>query len=489
MSHSLALEVFEDDRESDHDEYEEDDFEGIERRRILASRAYQQGTQYISMDLILESIDLTQYSEAFMKAGEDMVETHAHRDDEDVDAVLNAVEKTVRMKFPYEHRNKLWKALRYRWFRSPDAAKPFIGRAELPLLILPKKDFKALDDHIDIKALDSERQLMITRRYVVTELEGTKQIQEEVYKRQNHMALELAGLERTMEYWMSQDPRKMAREDPREEVLLNQTKVIELEAAARIDKLKISRRIHSTIYNGFRIIKVIFICLSTFFLVIGIIDSRTNAGDVPTMERFLSKSYVRCASLYFASFWCLLEITKKRPSFQFLDEARRMHAKCRLMYSDMIAFRLKTHYVRQDRVPRFLDEANLIETNGENEKPKQPQAIRATGALTDGAFDEYMSRQGSSLLKPGELPEDRYLLRKTTGFSTVERAVLPDEEGEEERALREVRVPINFDRRGSVVEDLHDMQEDENVGEDDSDWIDLANLEFDLSQRRGGGDA
>lgn len=207
------------------------------------------------------------------------------------------------------------------------------------------------------------------------------------------------------------------------------------------------------------------------------------------MERFLSKSYVRCASLYFASFWCLLEITKKRPSFQFLDEARRMHAKCRLMYSDMIAFRLKTHYVRQDRVPRFLDEANLIETNGENEKPKQPQAIRATGALTDGAFDEYMSRQGSSLLKPGELPEDRYLLRKTTGFSTVERAVLPDEEGEEERALREVRVPINFDRRGSVVEDLHDMQEDENVGEDDSDWIDLANLEFDLSQRRGGGDA
>ena len=446
---------------------ESQDYEGLERRRILASRAYQQGTQYVSMDLILSNLGMSQYTDFFIRAGEDMVEAHAMREDEDVDFVLNAVERANDMKFPASHRFILWKTLRYRYFKSPENAKPFIGKHELPLIILPKKDFKARDDLIDVKLLDSERQRMIARKVVFDEMSGATVIQEEVYKRQSHISLELAGLEKTMKFWLSQDPRKMAREDPREEVLLNQTKAIEIAAAGRIDKLKIEQRTKVVIHRAFLVLKFLFLSLSVLFVVIGILDAGSGTSGLPPTERFLTTSYVRCSVIYFMTFWCLLEVTKKRQSFTYLDEAKRLHAKCRLMYSDMIAFRLKTHYVRQEKIARYLDEANIVDVG-----PAKPSPQAKPDSIPGGSFKNYVETQESGKVSPSfvSIAIPPSILAETQSVSKVA-LPLDSDFGKTIPDTDEIR---------SIIHSADDLQELDDDEEHDQDGLDAANLEFQL---------
>ena len=362
-----------------------------------------------------------------------MIESHAIRTDEEVDAILKAVETTSNFLFAYNHRCALWKALRYRWFQSPEYAKSFISGAEVPRLVLPKKDFRIRDNGIDMKNLDSERQRMIVRKTVFDEQLGTTVIQQDVYRRHSHLLYELTGLERTMQFWMSQDPRKMAREDPREEVVLNQTKAIELDIAASIDRLKLDQKVKRLVHRVFFVIKILFFLAFVLFLALAGIDATSGSDNRPELERFISKSYIRCSCLYLTTFWFISEATKKRGKMTLLDLAKRMHANCRMMYSDMISFRLKTHFIRQDKIPRFLDEAQ----NGEGivRSGRQEDISAAKSALMSGVFDEYFTPIVASARVAGrsmlaDLPSAsglRSLPTREQMFTTTSRSVMPDD--------------------------------------------------------------
>jgi hypothetical protein len=335
------------------------DFEGLERRKILAGRAYQQGTQFIGIDLILSGIGLPQYVDDFVHAGEDMLEAYAFRSDEEVDSILRNVQQLSGTRFPFHHRCAIWKALRFDWFRSPESVKEFIDRTQIPLLVLPKKDFRARDNMIDMKSLDSERQRMVKRRTTLDEVEGVTVVQDEIYKRTPHIFTELQGLERSVEYWMTQDPRKMARVDPKEEVLFNQLKASELQIASMMDNLKSSKHIKMIVTRFFLLVRVLYALLTVLFVVVAIIQARSS--QIPGFLAFSSEPYLRLSALYLCTFWFVTEATRNKRhgvSGTNLDTARNMHEKCRLLNSDLISFRLKTHYLRQAQIPRFLDDPN-----------------------------------------------------------------------------------------------------------------------------------
>jgi hypothetical protein len=374
---------------STNKDLDEREFEGLERRKILASRAYQRGIQFVSIDFVLQEIGLHQYIDDFTQASEDMMEAYEFRTDEEVETILRYVEKASGTKLPYRHRCAIWKALRFDWFRSPETAKEFIDRSELPTLLLPKKDFRSRDDKIELKSLDSDRQRMVKRRAIVDEVEGTVVIQDEVYQRMPHLYYELEGLDRTVQYWMSQDPRKMAREDPREEVLLNQVKAMELQVASKIDQLQHARNVKRIVIRFFNVIKTIYGVASVFFLILAIVEAQSSA--LPAMEAFASHPYLRLFGLYFWTFWFIFEATrqKRKHKSSDYDLARNMHAKCRLLNSDMISFRLKTHFIRQHRVPRFLDDLTVKQEEAE-EKPIKIESLDPQGE--SGVFDNKLMR-------------------------------------------------------------------------------------------------
>jgi hypothetical protein len=438
------------------------DFEGLERRKILAGRAYQQGVKFISVDFILKEIGMQQYIDDFIQANEDMMEAHEFRTDEEVDAILRNVEKTSGVKFPYRHRCVIWKALRFDWFKSSETSKDFIDRSEIPVLILPKKDFRTRDDMLDLKSLDSDRQRMVRRRTILDEVEGTIVIQDEIFSRMPHLYYELEGLERTVQYWMSQDPRKMAREDPREEVLLNQIKAMELQVAVMIDELKQAGHVKKIVVSFFNVTKVIFACATVAFLILSIVEAQS--ASVPAMEAFASQPYLRLASLYFWTFWFIFEATrpKRRHTSTNYDLVRNMHAKCRLMNSDMISFRLKTHYIRQHRIPRFLDDLTLQQ----EEKGRTESNDNITGKEA-GAFDGRMSsisrpigqqadnemKVGSVLTRQADPVENRVTMPSFRGSG------IPDAIEESERHGRRatVRKPGTVQRVGARTESHTDL--------------------------------
>jgi hypothetical protein len=339
----------------------DDDFEGLEHRQHLADRAYKQGTQYVSVDLLLSAIGMEQYTSDFIEADEDMIELFARVEDEEVDQVLRNIERKSRFEFPYADRCKIWKALRYRWFRAPENAQSYIHRAEVPLLTVPKKDRRFVrDSHIDMNLLESDRQKSVVRRAEFDEIDGTTMVQEEVYKREPHLWYELNGLEKTIQFWLNQDPRKMSREDPREEVLLNWIKEIELECAKIIDKFKLIAKIKRQVQIVFFVIRAIFALLALLFVSIAFVDISTTESHIPALERLLSASYLNCSVLYLSTYLFITEITRDRKRrTSNLDRSRKMHSQCRLLYTEMISFRLKTHYLRQVKINRYLDESRM----------------------------------------------------------------------------------------------------------------------------------
>jgi len=84
------------------------------------------------------------------------------------------------------------------------------------------------DAQTDYNLVDSERQRQIVRKYVLDEREGRRLVQLELYERHIDIVYNLIDLQRCIKEWQNRDPRKMIREDPREEVLLMRIRTVEI---------------------------------------------------------------------------------------------------------------------------------------------------------------------------------------------------------------------------------------------------------------------
>ena len=379
---------------------------------------------------IFGEIGLEKYKASFERASEDMIELYASRTDEDVDAIIKRVEQANDFEFPNKDRCLIWKSLRYLWFTSPGASKNYIDPAEVPRLVLPKHDFRARDQGIELASLEPDRQKMILRKSVYDEMKGAITVQEEVYKRESHLSYILKGLERTIEYWMSQDPRKMAREDPREESLINQIKLLELDISGEIDKMRLRLKATKIVNRFFMIVKVLFLAASFLYLIVAIIDSPST--NVPSMTRFLSSSHLRLSVVLFATFSVITETTRGKPVPSRFHRAKGIHAKCRMLHSEMISFRLKTHYVRQNILLRYLDDSHVA-MPGDNVASSNTEKTTAAGVY-DNYIGSLLRMSPTEISNLSFLPSNRkkslisrFSVNHTTTLN-LERKVLPLDE-------------------------------------------------------------
>ena len=417
----------EDEVEEDHDQ-EQVELDDFDQKQQVVSNAYKEGTRYVSIELLLKEIGMDQYIADFIDAGEDLMEAFALVEDGEVDKCLRNVEKKSGFSFPANHRCKIWKALRYRWFKAPESAnKPFIHASEIPLILVPKKGHRIRDTNVDFRLLDSDRQKMVIRKTFEDEIEGTYIVQEESYTRQSHKFYELTGLESTVHFWLNQDPRRMSREDPREEVLLNQAKEIELELAEIINQFRVSGRIRRTISQFFLVVKYLFFVAAVFWFTLAIVYANTTDSPNPGTELFLSTSYIRTASLYLATFFFVYDVTRKRGAKVALKRLKRMHAKCRLLYTEIITFRLKTHYVRLGHVPRYIDEGTIAEVEAATLADLAGRRKRSTLARD---YKQYLSSLVSSgVLKRVETDEEATAGNQTDDDSIKASVQLPGSSG------------------------------------------------------------
>merc|ERR1719174_268743 len=149
-----------------------------------------------------------------------MIDGNSHWTDLDVEDILNCVESRTGYTFAPKERVLLWKALRFMWARGPGHDCPFIEGSEVPALFLPKRDWRQMDADVVYKLLDPDRQRQVLRRKSYKDGGKTMvELQFEIYIRQQDIFYELKDVQNCVSVWMKSDPRKMLREDPREEAM------------------------------------------------------------------------------------------------------------------------------------------------------------------------------------------------------------------------------------------------------------------------------
>jgi len=174
----------------------------------------------MSTQVLLHSLGLGYFAPIFEKAGFTMIEGHSKWSDQDVDEILQAVSDRSGEIINPDDRVLLWKALRYMWHRGPGHDAPFIEPSEVPPLFLPKRDARQMDSELKFAMIEPDRQRQIVRKMtLISGRAGLTQVQFEVYRRQTDIFYELKDIQRTVAEWQKMNPRKMLREDPREEAM------------------------------------------------------------------------------------------------------------------------------------------------------------------------------------------------------------------------------------------------------------------------------
>merc|ERR1719271_2165310 len=214
------------------------------RKEQKISEALKRGEPQVSMKQVLADCRMSKYYPYFRDSGVDCVEHYARKSDAEVEDMIAAVEKMANYKFPYAHRVRIFKAIRMRWFADPTRVRPYVDTDALPRLFLGKRDHRFFDQDTPYEKIESERQRMICRKLERTDDEDARRTQYEVRTRHPEFYYELRDVQRCIQEWRQFDPRRMIREDPREEQFLQRLRNLELKIAKSMaeEKLRDSRK-------------------------------------------------------------------------------------------------------------------------------------------------------------------------------------------------------------------------------------------------------
>jgi len=192
---------------------------GEARRQSSKSRK-----EKVSTLVLLMREGLQEYYTYFEQAGFSMFDGGVHPSDLQVEQYIADTEKLCGVQFVPEVRIRLWKALRYQWFRGPGHVQPFIEKSQVPQLFLPKLDYKQIDSMVRIPEICPDRQRQFIRTAKPSGQASFRgpaviNLQFEVFKRQDEVVYELQDVERCVNEWQNRNPRTMLPEDPREEIM------------------------------------------------------------------------------------------------------------------------------------------------------------------------------------------------------------------------------------------------------------------------------
>ena len=312
----------------------------FDKRALHVQYGVKSGNPVIDVGLVLNSCGLGKYGPYFKKAGFDAIESYKRKNDEDIEAILLAVEKANNVKLPRSHRVKLWKTFRYRWFGNPGNARDFVTRQQVPRIILPKKDWKFYDAQVDFKNLDPERQRMIRRTKQTDEVQGTRWAQFEVFYREPAEFYELVGLQRCLNEWRATDPRKMILDDPREEVFFAQLQSLETRLVFRIDVLNKALRTRLKFFLLICLIGALNLAYACILIYLSI--DRAFKLDPGLLLRHCFSSYQMQAAMgpLIASVFAFDVARRDVNTAVWLERYQRMHDALRILRGDLVVFRM-----------------------------------------------------------------------------------------------------------------------------------------------------
>jgi len=358
------------------------------RKEAKINDALKKGEPQISMKQVLADCRMSKYYPYFRDSGVDCVEHYARKSDAEVEDMIAAVEKMSNYKFPYAHRVRIFKAIRMRWFADPTRVRPYVDTDALPRLFLGKRDHRFFDQDAPYEKIESERQRMICRKLERTDDEDARRTQYEVRTRHPEFYYELRDVQRCIQEWRQFDPRRMIREDPREEQFLQRLRNLELKIAKSMaeEKLRDSRKF--VYMTQLRFLRVLFTGLFIAMFVFAFSNTREQIDKINMLS---SAQFMSGIWLFVASQFAYGVSTHKKPNKE-LQRANKMHNACKKLNAQIVTFRLDSANKRVDKYDEVMDE--LMEHFGIN-KAKKKEALTAEELAAKGFdawFEDVMSK-------------------------------------------------------------------------------------------------
>ena len=388
----------------------------FDKKALHVQYGVKSGNPVIDVGLILNGCGLSKYTAYFKKAGFDAMESYKRKSDDEIEAILAAVEKANNVKLPRSHRVKLWKTLRYRWFSNPGTVRDFLTRQQVPKIVLPKKDWKFHDAQVDFKNLDPERQRMIRRTKEEDEVQGTRWVQFEVFYREPPEFYELVGLQRCLNEWRATDPRKMILDDPREEVFFAQLQSLETRLVFRIDVLNKAMRTRLKFFLLICLIGVfnfVYACLLSYISI-----NRAFQLDPGLMLRHCFSSFQMQAAIgpIIATVFAFDVARRDVNMAVWLERYQRMHDALRILRGDLVVFRMDSASKRSAELTTdFSVDRKLRKINVEEVEEMKPFETWMARKMTQGVEDfTTMNRSldESRVIVPDQVPQTFGRLRR-----------------------------------------------------------------------------
>jgi hypothetical protein len=275
-----------------------------------------------------------------------------------------------------------------RWFADPTRVRPYVDTDALPRLFLGKRDHRFFDQDAPYEKIESERQRMICRKLERTDDEDARRTQYEVRTRHPEFYYELRDVQRCIQEWRQFDPRRMIREDPREEQFLQRLRNLELKIAKSMaeEKLRDSRKF--VYMTQLRFLRVLFTGLFIAMFVFAFSNTREQIDKINMLS---SAQFMSGIWLFVASQFAYGVSTHKKPNKE-LQRANKMHNACKKLNAQIVTFRLDSANKRVDKYDEVMDE--LMEHFGIN-KAKKKEALTAEELAAKGFdawFEDVMSK-------------------------------------------------------------------------------------------------
>ena len=363
-----------------------------QRRAMLIAEGLRNKKPVVPIKDVLESIGMSKYYPLFRDAGIDVVEDYATKTDEEVDAFLAHIELSHKVKLPRKHYLMLWKCFRYRGFKNPDAIKEPVDRSFVPKLVLPKKDFKFRDTDVELAALDGYRQRMVVRQSRTDEVRGTKVVQFEVYYREREVFYQVVGLQRAITEWMRMDPRRMIKEDPREEVFFRQLKQFEKRIVMVMDKIRSGEIVRNRILAALQALRIMTGLAIVLMFYLSFDYARKGMKEVFIDNFFGSKQMLSAVGFSLAHIFVFDAWRRETNAMLWLNKYRRIQEACKIVSGDLVIFRLDTN---SQRLTSFKELDNVT-------------AVR-TRKVRQVDFDQLAAQQ---VVRPGVVDFDSWMREK-----------------------------------------------------------------------------
>ncbi|CAK9068760.1 unnamed protein product [Durusdinium trenchii] len=316
------------------------------------------------------------------EAGHSMFDAMTHASDlkaSEVEQILLEVEARCGVTFNPVVRIKLWKALRYQWFRGPGkGARRISTRCCRQIRICPPLEWQEQDSKFKFGDLESDRQRQVVRKIKQLAPGETGQslqtFQFEVYTRSPDLIYEYRDLERCVQEWERRNPRSMIQEDMREEVMRMRLKGVVDSANASIAV----RRARAAKLKNFSSTLIVMQLVMFSLCMLMLLTAFTSLNNTPPQSlgscNMRGKQFLS-AMVFFTASIVAGAVSERAKQDPLIRELKKTVLSCERLIERISDFRIATEELRLQKnearkkgVPVGLNLNVSQETHGSSQR-------------------------------------------------------------------------------------------------------------------------